>query len=722
MRKIFVFCFLSFLSLTVFSQGNSELFRLANESFNAQNYVAASHFYKQIIVNIDSGGMVDASYPYEISPYNEPPKKKKKEKQTDTTSQVKDSLSKSTRITPEKKQSDSAAIDIDPQKLLAMERLALSYKLLRSYENAEIWYKKLHELKPDDYAIDYAKALMTNGKYKEAIEVVNNLMIGQEIGTDAFKKSRDFIKNCSFAINATQNKSKIVVINSLDTAINARGGSFAASYADEDAIIFSSSRTANLKSTEGEAVTNSNIYKVSLNDKAQPNDAIQNISRSVNLESNEGSAVLSPDRNKLYFTRWNYDLQNPECAIYVSRYLNGQWLTARKLKDNINMPGYRTMHPALSPDGKTLYFSSDRPDGIGKLDIWYCILDEMDNTTEVKNAGKVVNTAENEVTPYMHPNNFLYFSSDGFPGLGGLDIYKVQAEKGLTPPARNLGSPINSSRDDAYYVSDEVAQTGFISSDRVACTDCGEGNCYQIYYFEDKPIMITISGKVYNEETNDPIANSLITFIDVKENYDPIYVFTDDKGEYKTKLNKDVDYFATAQKKGFFKKAVTLTTMGINQSTDLIQDFNFSLEVIPTGEINIPGIEYDLNSANLRPSSKVRLDSLFDFLSLNDNLVVEINSHTDVRGNDLYNMKLSEARAKSVVDYLIEKGMEKERLVSKGYGETTPLIVDAKTEEEHQKNRRTTFQMLSQDFQPVDKYKYFRTLQQKMQAQELEGR
>jgi OmpA-OmpF porin, OOP family len=717
MRKKIVFCLLSFLSLPAISQTNSELFRLADESFNAQNYVAASHFYKQILVNIDSGGMVDASYPYEINPYIAPPKKKKKDKLADTTSQVKDSLSKATHVPPPKKQSDSITIDIDPQKLLAMERLALSYKLLRSYENAEIWYKKLHELKPDNYAIDYARTLMTNGKYKEAIEVVNNLMVGQEIGTEAFKKSRDFIKNCSFAITAAQNTNKVIVINSLDTTINARGGSFAANYADDNAIIFSSSRTANSKLNDGEVVTNSNIYKVILNEKAQPEDAIKSISPSVNLESNEGAAVLSPDKTKLYFTRWNYDMKNPECAIYVSRHLNGQWLTARKLKDNINMPGYRTMHPALSPDGTTLYFSSDRAGGFGKLDIWYCTLDETDNTSEVKNAGKSVNTPENEVTPYFHPNNFLYYSSDGLPGLGGLDVFKIQAEKGFTPPARNLGSPINSSRDDAYYVSDETSQIGFISSDRIACADCGEGNCYQIYYFEDKPIMITISGKVYNEETNEPIANSLITFIDVKENYDPIYVFTDDKGEYKTKLNKDVDYFATAQKKGFFKKAVTLTTMGIKQSTDLIQDFNFSLEVIPTGEINIPGIEYDLNSANLRPSSKVRLDSLFDFLSLNDNLVVEINSHTDVRGNDLYNMKLSEARAKSVVDYLIEKGMEKERLVSKGYGETTPLIVDAITEEEHQKNRRTTFRMLSQDFQPLDKYKYFRTMQQKLQAQ-----
>lgn len=715
MRKYFLLNCLFVLSLTTFSQTNSELFHLADASFNAQNYLASAHFYKQILVNIDSG-KVDAVYAYQISQYDEPQKRNKK-KATDNsikTGNTSDSSSTSKdQVGALTTQIPSQAGD---QKLYAMYRLALSYKLLRSYDNAEIWYKKLYKLQPNDYTIDYAKALMANGKYKEAVEIVNELMLNQEVGTATFDKSRDFVKNCSFAIKSIENKSKIIVIKSLDSTINSNGGAFAANFAEENAIIFSSSHSAITNQKDETAPINSNIYKVTLDDNAAPTDGIQSISQFINSEDNEGAAVLSLDKTKLYFTRWNHDLKNPECAIYVSKFLNGQWLTPRKLKDNINMPGYKTMHPALSPDGSTLYFSSDRPGGLGKLDIWYCVLDVSDNTSEVKNPGAFVNTTENEVTPYLHSNGFLYFSSDGLPGLGGLDIYKTSMENGFSSPAKNMGSPINSNRDDTYYVSDEAGQVGFISSDRVGCTSCTEGSCYQIYYFEDKPILITISGKVYNLDTKEPIANSMIAFIDVKENYDPIYVFTDEKGEYKSKLNKDVDYFATAQKKGFFKDAASLTTMGIKKSTDLIQDWNFSLKTIPPGEINIPGIEYDLNSAILRPSSKERLDSLVEFLDLNNNLVVEINSHTDVRGNDMYNMRLSEARAKSVVDYLIQNGIEKERLVPKGYGETMPLVIDAKTEEEHQKNRRTTFRMLSQDFQPLDKYRYIRTRQEKLQG------
>jgi outer membrane protein OmpA-like peptidoglycan-associated protein len=715
MKKSFLLI-LSFLSLTVFSQTNSELLNLADGAFKAQNYIASSRFYKQILVNMDSGA-IDATYAYEIITYNPPPKKNASKEANSKVKKENSSDSSSAAVAKKEQPATISAPDgMDEQRFYAMERLALSYKLLRNYEKSEVWYKKLYDLKPQNYAIDYAKALMTNGKYKEAMDVINNLMINQEPGTEAFDKSRDFVKGCVFALRTIENKSKVIVLKPIDSAINNRGGAFGANYAEGNSILFSSSRPDKSSAKDDETPANSNIYKVALNESAVPTDDAQNLSQLINTEENEGAAVLSADKTKLYFTRWDYNLKKPECAIYVSKYLNGQWLSPRKLKDNINVPGYRTMHPALSPDGTTLYFSSDRPGGIGKQDVWYCTLDGSDNATEVKNPGTIVNTPENEVTPYVNANNYLYFSSDGLTGLGGLDIYKVSIENGFTPPAKNLGSPINSNRDDAYYISDESAQSGFLSSDRGGCINCGEGSCYQIYYFEDKPILITISGKVYNIDTKEPIANSMIAFIDVKENYDPIYVFTDDKGGYKTKLNKDVDYFATAQKKGFFKDAATLTTMGIKTSTDLIQDWNFSLKAIPPGEINIAGIEYDLNSANLRPGSKVRLDSLVEFLELNNNLVVEINSHTDLRGNDMYNMKLSEARAKSVVDYLIENGIEKERLVPHGYGETTPLIADAKTEEEHQKNRRTTFKMLSQDFQPLDKYKYIRTRQEKLQG------
>jgi len=697
-----------------FSQSNAELFHMGEVSFNSQNYAAAAHFYKQIIINIDSGN-AEFTRPYGINPYSGSGKKKKKrdaKNPADSSSAVGSTDVKADSTSANAKadsDSSNTVPNINPEKLRAMEKLALSYRLAHSYENSEVWYKKLYDLSPANanYSYDYGKALMMNGKYKPAMDLVNNLMQDQEVGTEAFNKSRDLVKSCGFAIKATENKNKYLTLTPSDTAINARGGAFAASYAEEGSILFSSARP--LSSKGDVQATNSNIYKVLLDNKGKSADEIKSVSPMINSENNEGAGVLSPDKNKLYFTRWNYDAENPECAIYVSKFFNGQWLTPRKLGDKINVPGYRSMHPSLSPDGTTLYFSSDRPGGLGKFDIWYCKLDEADNTTEVLNPGKNVNTRENEETPYLHPMNFLYFSSDGHPGLGGLDVFKVQLEEGaFVLPVKNLGSPMNSSHDDAYYISDPTSQIGFISSDRRACAECGDGNCYEIYYFIDKPIVVTISGKVFVEETNEPLANCMVSFIDVSETYDPIFVFTDDKGDYKTLLNREVEYYATAQKIGFFKDAVTLNTMNIKQSTDLIQDFNFQLKTIPAGAINIPGIEYDLGSATLRPHSKIILDSLVDFLNLNDNLVVEISSHTDVRGSDVSNMILSEARAKSVVDYLIEHGIEKERLVAKGYGETKPLV-DAKTEEEHQRNRRTAFQMLSQDFKPVDKYKYLKT-------------
>jgi OOP family OmpA-OmpF porin len=721
-----IYIYITFFLISCFpaiSQTNSELFRLADDAFNVGNYNASSHFYRKIINNIDSG-KTEGALPYEVRPYNKPYKKTRKKaavvKDSTSADSSKTVVLKDSIITPTTTaniNTDSipdsiAQIDIHPDKLLAMERLALSYKLLRSYKNAEMAYKNLYDLSAKKYTHDYADALISNEKYKEAMDITNTLLLDQEVGTEEFNRSKSILKRCSFAIQSISSTTRIIDLKRLDTTrINLTGGAYAASYVKDKTIMFSSAH-----SKGGVIAPNSNIYQIELGANGMAYDDPQNISQLINTEANEGSGVLSPDRTKLYFTRWNYDPKNPECAIYVSRYLNGQWLTPRKLKDNINYPGKRTMHPSLSADGTTLYFTSDRPDGLGKLDIWYCILDEMDNTQEINNPGPAVNTPEDEATPFLHPNNVLYFSSEGHSGLGGLDVFKINVDGGFVPPAKNLGAPINSSKDDTYYIStqiDEMSQSGFLSSDRVSCEDCGDGNCYRIYYFEDKPIVITISGRVYNEDTQEAVPNSMIAFIDIKEIYDPIYVFTDEKGEYKTKLNRNVEYFCTAQKKGFFKDAVTLNTLNINQSIDLVQDFNFILKSIPSGDIVIAGIEYDLNKATLRPESKVRLDSLIDFLTLNDNLIVEISSHTDVRGSDVYNLKLSEARANAVVDYLSEHGIEKSRLVAKGYGETTPIIVDAVAEEDHQKNRRTAFRMLSQDFQPVDKFKYLRTRQNK---------
>ncbi len=226
-------------------------------------------------------------------------------------------------------------------------------------------------------------------------------------------------------------------------------------------------------------------------------------------------------------------------------------------------------------------------------------------------------------------------------------------------------------------------------------------------------MKFSISGTVFNAETDEIIPNALISFKDIKGDKETIFITTDEQGNYELALQPNWDLFIKAQKAKYFGDASNISTTGLTESKHFLQDF--FLTPIPMGELEIPGIEYDFDKATLRPKSKEILDKLIEFLTLNDNIVIEIRAHTDARGNDDYNLRLSQQRAQSVVDYLIKGGITKERLQAVGKGETEPLDDCSKYEDCgitgkddcdcHQKNRRTAFKTLSEDFKDVFKGK-----------------
>jgi len=293
-------------------------------------------------------------------------------------------------------------------------------------------------------------------------------------------------------------------------------------------------------------------------------------------------------------------------------------------------------------------------------------------------------------------NRILYFSSKGHIGMGGLDIFAAEGTIGNWSEPENLGYPINSGRDDIYFVLNSSRKKGFLTSDRKNCLECDGGSCYYIYEVEYIPIKFFLSGYVYSKKTGEIISNALVTFKDVLNNIEPFFIITDETGFYSTPLRKNLTYFIKAQKVKYFVDAATITTVGLDVSTNLVRDFH--LARIPSGEIEIKGIYYDYDKWDLRTESKVTLDSLVWFLNLNDNIVIALNSHTDERGDREYNIELSQKRAQSVVDYLIEKGIDPERITPVGYGKDKPVVEDAKTKEEHQQNRRTAFSVLAQDY------------------------
>lgn len=676
-KNIFALLFL-FVTVSTFAQSKREWLEYADAAYKNGDYKSAIALYLKVA---DKGTALDYTRPYEARPYTPPPKKNK------------DSVKVAVDTTK--------TITTDPTEQYAIHQIADSYRLNHDYANAEIWFKKSVDNKPAAYPYEkfwLGDALMKNQRYPGAAMNFESVMTDAE-GKDSvmFKQAKLKIAGCYLATDTSNNKSGVIVKKIMDSLFNSGTASFAVNYyGDANTVQFTTARDGNtvLDPKKQDPKYVCDIYTLRKTNNGWTD--LSKVSGPANTEMHEGAGFLTLDRSNYFFTRWSTTNKN-ECAIYLSKNLNDKWLGAEKLNDNINLADYKTMHPSLSPDGSILYFSSNRPGGFGKMDLWYVNLDDDSRPTGPPiNMGPLFNTSEDEVTPFFHYyTSTLYFSSNGHPGFGGLDIFKsTYNSDSLWSAPKNLGSPFNSSKEDSYFVLERSQRAGFLTSDREECKDCTGGACLKIYTIEKDPLVFDLKGTVYNAETNQVISNAMITLKDIRGDKEPFFLFTDADGNYFTTLDEGMELYLKAQKNKFFGDAGNVTTLGLTESAHLVKDF--FLSPIPSGDIVIPGIEYDLDKATLRPASKKILDDLTDFLNLNNNLTVEINSHTDERGSDKYNMKLSQERAKSCVDYLISKGIAPERLLPQGYGETKLLIAKAVTEEEHQKNRRTAFRPIKE--------------------------
>ncbi|CAG0971327.1 MAG: OmpA family protein [Bacteroidetes bacterium] len=703
------FSFLLLFSSLLFSQSRRELIHLGDAAFKNENFASAAHFYR-LVVERNTSENTQNTFPYEIRYW----KGNGKQKTTDTTS-VKSEEDKNEKKT-----------EISLEDHYVYHQIAESYRRNSDYKNAEIWYEKIKHLKSEQFPAErvwYADCLMKNGKYDHAIEQIELFRedTSSSITPELSLIAEKLMMGCYFA-NDPESDNPNMRANLLDSLINSGTASYSINYfGDERKIIFSSARQGNVT---GENELNnpsflSDFYLGEFNDGKL--EYVTNMGSPINSENIEGAGVLSPDRSTFYFTRKS-NLNSSECAIYVSKFFNNQWLQPMKLDNKVNAEGFKSMHPTLSEKGDILFYSSNRPGGQGGMDIWYCTIDEYGSMEGPYNLGFVVNSPRDEVSPFYHHNTkVLFFSSNGHIGIGGFDVFQTQFNEDDETWAmpKNAGRPINSSKDDAFFVMNKELSGGYFSSDRDVCKDCGEDYkgseyCYKVYSFGKAQMEFSVSGVVYNAETDEVIPNALITFKDVKGNFEPFFITTDEEGAYYQELQHNWQIFIKAQKVKFFGDAATVSTMGLTESQHIIQDFY--LTPIPAGEIEIPGIEYDYDKATLRPESKKILDDLIEFLKLNDNLTIEIRSHTDQRGNDDYNLRLSKERAKSVVDYLMANGIEKDRLFPIGLGETELLDDCFKDHPEcgetgktdcdcHQRNRRTAFKPISQDYNNIFKGK-----------------
>lgn len=437
----------------------------------------------------------------------------------------------------------------------------------------------------------------------------------------------------------------------------------------------------------------------------------EKIEGEVNSEFEDGACTFTPDGKVMYFTRCVTDDQYPRyAAIYSSNRSEAAWGKPEKVMISNDTTSLYA-HPAVSPDGEWLYFTSDMPGGMGGLDIWrFYIGKSMALEGIVENLGEAINTEGNEQFPAFGPEGELFFSSDGYPGMGGLDIFSATQLNDSTWNISNIGAPVNSNADDFGITFAPGLYRGYFTSNR------GDARGWDhIYSFMLPETVHTLYGWVYEKDGYE-LPEGIIYMIGNDGTNKNFGVMKD--GSYRVRVTPGVEYVLLGTCKGYLNTMQELKTDSVEGTREY--QIDFALPSI-TRPVLIDNIFYEYDKATLTAESTAALDELVKLLELNPNATIEIGSHCDHRGSDKYNQKLSQARAESVVNYLIEKGIEQERLTAAGYGEGKPKEVTKKMTEKyrflkegdilteafiaaledeeqkelcHQLNRRTEFQVL----------------------------
>lgn len=606
-----------------------------------------------------------------------------------------------------------------------------SYQEINDLKGAETYYNKAIKAKyPDPIVyLKLADVLKAQGKYEEAIVEYNNYK--KEMPSDprgeSGVKSCELAKQWKDAKNTPETRLKVENM----ALINSKEADFSPAYADKkfNTLIFTSTRqgaTGGIDITNGQ--NHSDLYETKLDKNGKWSTPVI-LATTIASKMNEGGAYVSKKGDVMFMTRCpEAKGKQLKCQIYVCKKQGPSWAEPELLPFNIDTVPFR--HPALSADGNTLYFDTKLPGGYGGTDIWYSVYDKKSKSWgQPINAGPSINTAGSEGFPYISDDDkTLYFSSNTHLGMGGLDIFKAEKDASgkFTKAPENLKYPMNSAGDDFGIIFEGRKVKGYFSSNR----EGGKGGD-DIWSFVLPPLVFNLNGTVVSTENNEPVQNALIHL--KGSNGDMFEFKTGADGKYTFKLKENTSYEVTVAtdkntvsqsfKLGFLssKDMGKFSTVGENESKDFVKDF----ALVPVkAEIRFPAVLYALGRAELlidptgtmkdndthKPlNSKDSLDFLYQTLIDNPSIVIELQSHTDSRGSDVSNQKLSEARAKTCVDYLInEKKIPAARLTYKGWGEKKLLITDAqiakaKTKEEkdalHQKNRRTVFRIVNWDYQ-----------------------
>lgn len=640
--------------------------RIADVYFQNKEYYAAAEYYKKSLkLAPDSSGIV-VPYSYENKEKTASPKRAEYE--------------------------------------YAVYQLANSLRLYKDFRGAEAWYAIARNFTDPKYTLStffYGECLRANQKFSEAIPAFQ-AYLNKNRAVDTYREMAvTEIASCNFALYEMRYP-RLYKFSKLFNQINDKGSNYTPVLNDNN-FYFTSSRPvsvgkktevlqqgqgADSKITKKETPFINAIYEAS-GDPQQSGTMVKRIG-AVEKGREFAAPAFHPNGKLMYLTSWTPKGERKIYQVDISYGTGATWSAPRELGTEVNITGYNSMQPSVTKDGKYLVFSSDRPGGLGKYDLWFCTIREDGSLGRAANLGDVINTKGDEEAPYYnYRTRKLLYSSNGKVGLGGLDFYESEGDFSQWSSPRNLGYPFNSSKDDVYFTPlDDEDSEGYISSDRESVC------CLEIFHVRKE--FITVQGTLLDCHTETPLADAVVTLSDSTQEL-KMRVGVD--GKYRFRINSNRSLKLKAEKASYFTKVLSYNYDELAKADTLVNPRLCLMPFQIDKPIVLENILYDFNSAQLNEGSKIILDQLYKIMVDNAKMEIELSAHTDNIGTAEYNLDLSDRRAKSCVDYLVSKGVSAERMQSKGYGFTRPIAPNQfKNGEDNflgrQLNRRTEFKVI----------------------------
>lgn len=580
-------------------------------------------------------------------------------------------------------------------------KLGNAYYFNAELEKANKWYGELFAMGGEidsEYYYRYAQTLKSVGDYTKADQMMTqfNQKSSEDLRGKNFANKKDYMDE----IKANSGRYEIA-----DAGINSKYSDYGSAFNGKQVIFTSSRDTGNFAQRKHKWTNQyfTGLYSAEMSEEGMLTDA-KKYAKQINTKFHEASAIFTKDGKTMYFTRNNFNNGKKGkdanritlLKLYKATFKDSVWSEATEVP--FNSDSYSVAHPALSPDEKTMYFASDMPGTLGQSDLWKVSITGETFGTPV-NLGPTINTEGKETFPFITDENELYFSTDGHPGVGGLDIFMAKLkEDGTFKAPLNVGTPANSPKDDFAYLIDTKTRRGFLSSNR----EGGQGYDDIYKFLETRKLVCeqVLSGIVTDLETGEVLPGAKVTLMDDKFNKLK-EVIADDKGFYDMgEVECGKVYWVRGEHELYETKEQKITISKTDGKTDLPIQLEKKVKPVTVGDdlakaFGIKIIYFDLDKSNIRPDAALELEKILDVMKQYPSMKIDIRSHTDCRASHKYNERLSDRRAKSTMEWLIKNGVDRERLSAKGYGETQLVNKCADgvkcSEDEHQANRRSEF-------------------------------